>query len=313
LKFFSWQSKTAFNIPSVAFLSINYLSIKNSVALLFLFLSAHAYAISVTDFLGNTVSLQAPAKRIVALAPHIVENIYTAGGGDAVIAVVDYSDFPEAARTLPSLGTMGTFSLETIVNLQPDLVVIWHTGKSGELYKKLIALGMNTYASAPHSLKDISKSIRDFGALTGYSNVAEKNALNFERELSKIKAHYISSSPVNSFYQVWNRPILTINGSSIISDVMHLCGGVNVFGDEPSVVPKLSVESVISANPSAIFASGIANERPDWLDDWKQWPSIEAVKKDNLFFVPPDIIQRHSVRILDGAKMMCEQMNEARR
>lgn len=285
---------------------------KNFAILVLILFSAKAIAVSVTDFQGNTVELETPAKRIIALAPHIVENLFSAGAGDSIIGVVEHCDFPEQAKSIPRLGSMGNFGLETIVGLKPDLVVVWTSGKGGQIYSQLRELGIPTYASTPKTLSDIAKSIRDLGELTGNFEHANSVANTFEHRLKELRTRYAHKRLIGTFYQVWNEPILTINKQSTISDVIALCGGVNVFSQEPAIVPKLSIESVIAKNPEVILASGMAKQRPAWLDSWKDWPSINAVVNNNLFFVDPDIIQRHSVRVLDGADIVCQQLESAR-
>ncbi len=268
--------------------------------------------IHVVDYLDRDVRLDKPAERIVALAPHIVENLFSAGAGDKIVGAVDYCDYPEAALSIPRVGAISTYSLETIVSLKPDLVVIWGSGSAKKVMKKLISLGFNVYASSPHVLEDVARSIRDFGVLAGTSEYAERNARVFEEKLARLKAQYSGKRQVGTFYQVWDDPMQTINDKAFISDVIKLCGGRNVFGDAISSAPKISVESVLQRNPEAIIASGMQDERPDWLDAWKRWKGISAVKRGNLFYVPPDIIQRHSARIAEGAQIICEQLDSAR-
>ncbi|MFL0799542.1 MAG: cobalamin-binding protein [Agarilytica sp.] len=281
--------------------------------LLMSFLASNAWAdIHVVDYLKRDVRLDKPAERIVALAPHIVENLFSAGAGERIVGAVDYCDYPEAALSIPRVGAISTYSLETIVSLKPDLVVIWGSGSAKKVMEKLISLGFNVYASSPHVLADVARSIRDFGVLSGTSEYAEKNARLFEEKLASLKARYSAQRPVDTFYQVWDDPMQTINDEAFISDVITLCGGRNVFGDAISSAPKISVESVLQRNPEAIIASGMQESRPDWLDDWKKWVGISAVKKGNLFYVPPDIIQRHSARIAEGAQIICEQLDSAR-
>ena len=105
---------------------------------------------------------------------------------------------------------------------------------------------------------------------------------------------------------------MTVGGQQIISNVIRLCGGDNVFEKLGTLAPTVTVEAVIAANPEAIVASGMGESRPEWLDDWKRWTSITAVARDNLFFVPPDLIQRHTPRLLDGAEQLCQHLETTR-
>ncbi len=269
--------------------------------------------ISVTDFLGRTVTLEKPAQRIIALAPHIVENIYSAGAGDRLVGAVDYCDYPEEAKKIPRVGAISAYSLEAIVALKPDLVVMWNSGLGGKNLPKFLELGLTVYASDPKTLEDIPRSIRDYGVLTGQQAVADKNAQEFSERLHQLRKQYRDQKTVSVLYQVWNQPLQTLNDEHIISDVIRLCGGTNAFGDAPTIAPKISIESVITRNPQAIIASGMGEEKPEWLDDWKKYPGLSAVKNGNLFFVPPDIIQRHTVRMLQGAERMCEALEVARK
>lgn len=269
-------------------------------------------SLSVVDYAGRTVALPAPAKRIVALAPHIVENLFAAGAGDRVVGVVDYCDYPEQAQKIPKVGAISAHSLEAIIALKPDLVVVWGSLGGGTILSKLEALGLTAYVSDPHTLPDVARSIRDYGALAGTLEQAEQAATDYTQQLSTLTARYQQKTPVSVLYQVWYQPLQTLNDKHIISDVIRLCGGQNAFGDAPTLAPKISIESVMARNPDAIIASGMGEARPDWLDNWLAWPSLTAVKNKHLFFVPPDIIQRHTPRILQGAQLMCEQLEQVR-
>lgn len=268
--------------------------------------------IVVKDFLGNEVRVDKPVKRIIGLAPHIVENLFSAGAGKYIVGAVDFCDYPKEALKIPRVGAISSFSLETIVALKPDLVVVWRTGRGGKVMEKLLDLGLTVYASEPRTHAGIAKSIRDFGRLAGTEDVAEAEASIFEKKIDNLRNYYATKRSISTFYQVWNKPLQTINSDNIISNTMALCGGKNVFGEEIALIPKLSIESVIQQNPEAIIASGMQHERPDWLNDWKRWTNIKAVVNDNLFYIPPDIIQRNTVRIAEGAKMMCEHLDSAR-
>ncbi|MFK8018515.1 MAG: cobalamin-binding protein [Pseudomonadales bacterium] len=268
--------------------------------------------ISVEDGIGNVVRLKQPARRVVALAPHIVENLYSAGAGKEIVAAVGYSDYPEEAKKLPHVGSYNVFSVEAILSFKPDLVVAWKEGSKAEHLDQLRSLGLAVYVSNPGQLEDLAKNVRDLGILTGHSETATDTADAYLTELLRLREHFSKKEPVSIFYQVWDEPLQTLNGEHLVSDVFKLCGGRNVFADEPSVAPKINLESLLKADPEAIIASGMGESKPEWLDNWRNWPSLRAATHNNLYFVPPDLIQRHSLRILQGARIVCDQLEKVR-
>jgi iron complex transport system substrate-binding protein len=273
---------------------------------------APALATQVTDSLGETVSLEQPAQRIVALAPHIVENVYSAGAGDRLVAAVDYSNYPPAARELPRLGSFNAVSLESILALQPDLVLVWASGNGENIIHQLRRLGLTVYVDEPRNLEDVARVVRNIGALAGTEETAEKKADLFLETLAALRQRYTHPEPITVFYQVWNDPLQTLNGDHIVSDVIRLCGGHNIYADAASIAPVINRESLLDRDPQMIVASGIGEERPLWLKEWERWPGLTAVRKNNLYFVPPDLIQRHTVRLLDGAQIFCDHIARAR-
>lgn len=273
---------------------------------------AKSDAISVVDFAEQRVQLEAPANRVIALAPHIVENVFTVGAGDTLVGVVAHSNFPERAKALPLVGGYAKTNLEKIVELKPDLVIAWESGNSQESINKIKELGIPVYIDQPDTLEDISRSLRDIGTLTGQDTVGNAEADEFAKKIQQLRKRYKGTAPVSAFYQVWNSPLHTINGNHIISDAIELCGGINIYADEVVVAPIINIESLVERDPAAIIASGMSSARPDWLDDWKKWSSLRAVKEDNLFFVNPDHIQRHTIRILLGIESICRQLDIAR-
>lgn len=271
-----------------------------------------AEPITVTDFLGRKLVLQAPAERVIALAPHIVENVFSAGAGDKLVGVVSYSNFPEEAKAIPIVGGYKSYSVETIIALQPDLILMWASGNGDKALQQLSALGFTVYVDELSSLDHIATFVQHIGQMTGTEAIAEKRVKDFVQELTLLRTEYSQSAAVSLFYQVWNEPLQTINGQHIINDVICLCGGRNIFADAPVLAPKISLESVIVADPQAIVASGMGEARPEWLDDWRKWPQLQAVKRDHVYFIPPDFLQRHTFRLLQGAQQLCTQLAEVR-
>ncbi len=255
--------------------------------------------------------LKKPASRIIALAPHLVEISYAVGIGDKLIAAVAYSNYPQEAKLLPRVGSYTGINVEAIVRLNPDLILAWRSGNSAKHLRQLEDLGFVVYYSEPHNLNDIATLMENVSALAG-SETGAAAIEKYTEELQGLRDRYQSKSPVSVFYQVWNKPLQSLSGASIVSDVIDVCGGTNIFADAKTIAPKVSVESVLRKDPDAIVASGMGEERPEWLDEWRDWPQLTAVKNEHLFFVPPDLIQRHSPRLLKGARIMCEQLEEAR-
>ncbi|MDE0952192.1 MAG: cobalamin-binding protein [Halioglobus sp.] len=275
-------------------------------------ISLPAEAITVKDFAGREITLQQPAKRIVALAPHIVENLYSAGAGDALVGVVSYSNYPQEAKKIPEVGSYNAFSLEQVLALEPDLVVMWGSGNGMQTLSKLEGLHIPVYISELRQLSDVPQSIRNLSQLAGTANVGEVEASRIEKELESLQARYGEKPSLAVLYQIWNDPLQTVNGDHLISEIISLCGGYNVFGDASTLAPRVSLESVLLRDPDAIVASGMGEARPEWLDQWRAYGSLKAVKGDALFFINPDHVQRPTARILLGAQRLCQLLDQIR-
>lgn len=269
-------------------------------------------AIDITDDTGQALHLAQPAKRIVSLAPHITEMLFAAGAGDRVVGAVQYSDYPEAAKKIARVGGYTSVDMEKVAALKPDLVVAWKSGNRGAHLDKLRALGIPVFINEPRRIDDVARSIAQLGKLAGTDSAGEAAAQAFRKRHAALAAKYSARPPVRIFYEAWNRPLMTINGEHLISDVIRLCGGDNVFAKLPMLAPTIDAEAVLAAMPEVIVASGMGEGRPEWLDDWRKWTKLPAVAQGNLFFIPPDQIQRHTPRILDGAERLCSQLDEAR-
>lgn len=267
---------------------------------------------TVIDDLGHCVSLGQPARRIIALSPHATELLFAAGAGEHVIAVVDYSDYPAEAKTLPRIGSGSALDIERIVALKPDLVVSWASGNGPSLYPRLRALGIRVFASEPRSLEDIASNLERLGQLAGTAAAAQDAANAFRRDTHSLSHKYRHQPPVRVFYQIWDQPLMTINGEHLISQLIGLCGGVNVFAPLPGLTPHIDIEAVLAAQPDAIIASGSLVQSNAWKAAWRQWPQLPAVQHQALFGIDPDIIQRQGPRIAQGMAQLCKMIDQAR-
>jgi iron complex transport system substrate-binding protein len=284
-------------------------------AALFFSLSAHA-ALSVTDDSGATVTLPHPAERVVSLAPHVTELLFAAGGGARVVGVVNYSDYPKEAQAIAHVGDNKALDLERIAALKPDLIVVWRHGNAERQMDRLRALGIPIYYSEPHRLADIASSLDRLGVLLGTETQAHAAAAAFSSEIERLRVQYAARPAVGVFYQVWDDPLMTLNRDNVFSEVISLCGGVNVFAAEKLRVPTISAEAVLAANPEVIVTSTAGATQPDRtlpaFERWKRWTSLIAVSRGNLFGIDGDWINRPTPRIALGAGVLCRDLEVAR-
>ncbi|KIG04107.1 cobalamin-binding protein [Caballeronia concitans] len=287
------------------------------VAFIAMLIATHAHAaLTVTDDTGAQVTLPGPARRVVSLAPHVTELLFAAGGGARIVGTVSYSDYPKAAQSIPRVGDNKALDLERIVALHPDLIVVWRHGNAARQMDRLAALGIPLYYSEPTHLDDIAASIDKLGVLLGTEDTARAASTAFTRDIAQLRAKYARLAPVRVFYQVWDDPLMTLNRDNVFSEVIGVCGGVNVFAAQTPRVPTISTEAVLAANPEAIVTATPGATKPDRalpaLDRWKQWTSITAVARGNLFGIDGDVINRPTPRIAIGAAELCRDLDIAR-
>lgn len=273
---------------------------------------AHAAPVTLVDDAGQRLTLPAPAQRIISLAPHVTELLYAAGAGGKIVGTVEYSDYPVEAKGLPRVGDNQRLDLERILAMRPDVIVVWLHGSAQRQLDQLRRLGLPMYYSEPKKLADIGPAIEALGQLAGTRVVAARAAKEYRERLAQLTRRNAGKSTVKVFFQIWDQPVMSVNNSHLISDAMQVCGGRNVFGTLPALVPTVDVEAVIAADPEAIIATGADATRPAWLDEWKRWQRISAVRRNNLYSIPPDLITRHAPRVLDGVELMCKELDQAR-
>jgi iron complex transport system substrate-binding protein len=258
------------------------------------------------------VRLPAPARRIVSLAPSVTELVYAAGAGSRLVAVSAYSDWPMAARRLPRVGDAFRIDLERIVALKPDLVIGWASGTSPSERRALHRLGLPLVLLAPRKLGDIARALRLIGKAAGTDAAAERAARAFIAARDRLRAAYAGRRPVRVFYELSEDPLYTVGGSQIISQVIRLCGGRNVFSDLGKLAPVVTRAAVLARKPQAIMLGSYRGAAAA-LAQWRQWQWIPAVRHDNLFLVPGNILGRATPRLLAGAVRVCHDLERARK
>lgn len=254
---------------------------------------------------------QEKTQRIIALAPHIVENLYAIGMGEYVVATVDHADYPEAANNIARIGGHQGVQLEKVLALQPTLVVAWQGGNKAADIEALQRLGVPLYVSKIENLADIAVEIRKLGELTQREPQAQQVASTYEARLKALQNQYanISSSSPKVFYQLWPTPMMTVNNNTLIGKAIELCGGDNTFADNITDYPQISLEHVVLAKPDVIVVTS-AQAAQQKAVDWQQWQSIPAVKNNAIRAIDANLLHRYSTRILDGVESLCSAIND---
>jgi iron complex transport system substrate-binding protein len=269
-----------------------------------------AGAVTVRDDAGNAVTLDKPAARVISMSPHVTELLFAAGGGSRIVGAVSYSDYPEAAKSIPRIGSNREIDLERVISMKPDLVVAWMHNSSERQIEMVRKLGVPVFLSDPQTLEGIPENVMRLGRLMGTEAGAGAAAADLRNQLAGLRARYAGRPAVRTFYQVWDKPLYTLSGKHIITDALRLCGGENIFDKLTVTAPVVSVEAVLQADPEAIV--GTAEKNYGGVSLWKPYASLRATRMDNLFTVDGDLLNRAGPRMIAGTAVLCEKLELAR-
>lgn len=281
-------------------------------ACLFVFCgSAWAAPVMQRDARGLEIRLQQPARRIIALTPHLTELVFAAGAGARLVGVARFSDYPAAAKLLPVVSDAVQFDLERILALKPDLVLAWQSGTPPGAVNRLERLGFPVFVSDAARLDDIARNLDAIATLAGTLPESATARAAFRSELQALREQRFPGPPVRVFYEIWPRPLMTVNRMHVISDVIGLCGGINVFGSLEVLTPEVSREALLVARPEVALGGGSADGAEEFAARWAaQAPPLNSILA---FRIPPDLIQRPTPRLMEGARRVCAHLDDARR
>lgn len=260
---------------------------------------------------GKKLALAAPATRVVSLAPDFAELLFDIGAGGTLVGTIAYSDYPPAAKSIRRVGDAFHVDVEGVVVLKPQLVLAWAGGTPQALIDRLRGLQLPVLVIGTHELGDVASNIELLGAATGHDKEAAQLAADFRRQLAELRARYAGRAPLRVFYELQAEPLFTVGGAQSISKLIELCGGRNIFVDLKELAPSVSLEAVLTRDPEAI-ATSIDPDSERRLKLWQRWPKLAAVRYGNLYSVPDDLISRATPRVLDGARQLCVDLDEAR-
>jgi iron complex transport system substrate-binding protein len=257
------------------------------------------------------LSTDVAAKRIVSLAPHLTELTFAAGAGEQLVGVVEFSDYPAAAADIPRIGDAFRVDYEAISLLHPDVVLAWRSGTPREIIERLRSLGYRVMELNTGQLDDIVEQLLAIGRLAGTESAAQIAAANLQAQIVTLRARYRDKSSVSVFFQISSEPLFSITGAHVISDIIELCGGRNVFAELSGIAPPVSVEAVAAADPDIIMATG-GHGDSNWMERWQRLAQLKAVERKQLYTIDRDLISRSGPRIIEGAGEICAALDKAR-
>jgi iron complex transport system substrate-binding protein len=251
------------------------------------------------------------ALRVVTLAPSITELAFDAGIGESVVGVSAYSDHPAAARALPEVSSANGFAIEKIAALRPDSAFVWRDSARPEEIERLQSLGIRVVVVSARTLDEIPRALEQVGE-AAHVDVSRQSRAYRER-VEKLRQAYSSRRRLDVFLEIWNRPLTTVAGRHYMNEALEVCGARNIFADLPGVTPVVPWETVYARDPEVVVGAGSAGDRAQFEANWRERPTLAAVKNHRLVYVEPDTIQRPSLRIVQGIAQLCEGLERARR
>ena len=252
-----------------------------------------------------------PAKRIIALSPHGVEMLFAIGAGSSIIATTDYADYPAAAKNIPSIGGYYGIQIERVIELNPDLILVWQSGNKMEDINQLRDLGFNLFNSDPKRLVDVATDLEQLGKLTGHFVKAKQVADDYRQQLAEIKQQNQAKPVVKVFYQLWSTPLMTVAKGSWIQNLIEVCHGENVFYDAASEYPQISIENVLLTGAQVILQS--QDEGNILGINWSDWPELPAVKNQHIYQFDADLLHRATPRAIQGVNAVCGALDKVRK
>ncbi|MGD9189425.1 MAG: cobalamin-binding protein [Desulfobacteraceae bacterium] len=281
------------------------------IATMVLVLPALADTRSVTDLLGRKLEVPQNPQRVVALAPSITEIVYALGQQRRLKGVTRFSDYPEAAKHLPRVGSYVHLDIERIAALKPDLCIGVKAGNPLSVVTRLQAMGIPFYAVHPVDLETVMLSIETIGDLLGASQAAAQTTAAMRKRIDRVKTIVAAADrKPRVFVQIGVSPIVSVGSQTFIHQLVTLAGGTNVAaGNTP--YPRFSREQVISLAPDIMVITSMARATvfEKVKAEWMQWSAIPAVRTQAVFIAPTNIFDRPTPRLVEGLEQMARYIH----
>jgi len=244
--------------------------------------------------------------RIISLAPNITEILFALGLGESIVGVTNFCDYPEEAMNKQKVGGMSNPSLEAVVSLRPDIVVMTTDGNQKEFEKKVRSLKIKTYVFKARRISELPQGIRDLGRALGAQENADMLAREIERSMNVFKDSRQKSNGSNNkiLFIIWPEPLIVAGPGTAIDDIITLLQGENSASQAAIAYPKYSIEEIIRQEPDYIFiGKGHENVKAIAEGLLRKINRVPAVRNGSVCFVS-DTLYRLGPRIVKGIEEM---------
>lgn len=260
--------------------------------------------------IGLLLVLSGPAQavqRVVSLAPSLSEIMLELDAAALLVGVLDGGERPAALAHLPSVGRYGQLELESLLALQPDLVLLWPDSIGAGQQQQLRQFGIPLLLVEPRNLAQLADQFGEIGRRIGRAEAGQRLSRRFQAGLQALGREFQREPPLRVFYQVWDVPLYTLGGRQIVSDALRVCGARNVFEELSLPAPQISLEAMLQRDPEVILVSA---ER--LLHGWQAWPELQAVRSNQVWVVPDAGLERPSFQMLAATEQLCRLLAKAR-
>jgi ABC-type Fe3+-hydroxamate transport system substrate-binding protein len=263
---------------------------------------------TLTDEMGRTVVVPDHPHRVICLMPSVTDTVYALGGGDDVVGISDYTKYPVAALTKPSVGDLIKPSIETILSLHPDLVIGVQPKGPMEVTVQLERAGIPIFLVSPHGIAGILHSVDTIGLALNRAQQADALVHSLEQRMDAVKARTKDQPAPRVFMPVWYDPITTIGKNAFITEIIEAAGGRSVTDDLPTEWPQISMEVVLGRAPDALLLVRGGKMTLAVLQDRPGWSSMAAVRAKRVYYVD-DRINYPSPLAIDALEDLAKEFH----
>ncbi|MCG8469243.1 MAG: helical backbone metal receptor [Gemmatimonadetes bacterium] len=241
------------------------------------------------------------ATRVVSLLPAATEILFALGAGDIVVGRTRWGVHPEAAREVADVGDGIRPSIEAVLALEPDLVVLYAGPSNAESADRLAALGVRLLPVEHDTLADLENTITVLGEAVGCEASARALIAGVREGLATVSSATRELDRPRAYYDVWGEPPMTLGRGSFIDSLLTIAGAVNVFGDLDASAPRVSLEAIIRRDPDIVVAPVEPEGAPPDLSARAGWAQVGAVAEGRIVAVDRDLVSRLGPRVADAA------------